>query len=191
MVPESWTGHRGHIHDPTSAQNPPTPPTHTHKNRKKKTLPFWTRVASSQLRLRSKFIVSPWQHQGNKQQCLDRSWYLPNAQNSPPPPGSFRKEVSAAAKCVVNRAGWGWPLALARSDQHLHPPMIKAEDAPCQGPGQRGQDRQMNSECSVILMCPDPIVFFYNPKWTLPVPLITLGRTTSFHRGVRTKEALP
>lgn len=40
-------------------------------------------------------------------------------------------------------------------------------------------------------MCPDPIVFFHNPKWTLPVPLITLGRTASFHRGARTKEALP
>lgn len=124
-----------------------SPPT---QKLKKKTLPFGTRVAPSQLRLRSKFIVSPWQHQGNKQQCLDRSRYLPNAQNSPPPPGSFRKEVSAAAKCVVNRAGWGWPLALVRSDQHLHPPMIKAEDPPCQGLGQRGQDRQMNSERSVI-----------------------------------------
>lgn len=67
-------------------------------------------MAPSQLRSRSKFIVSPWQHRGNKQQCLDRAWYLPNAQNSPPPPGSFRKEVSAAAKCVVNRAGWGWPF---------------------------------------------------------------------------------
>lgn len=61
------------------------------------------------------------------------------------PPGSFRKEVSTAAKCMVNRAGWGWPLALARSDQHLHPPMIKDEDPPCQGLGQRGQDREMNS----------------------------------------------
>lgn len=143
VAPESWNGRCGHIQDPTLVQPP-------HKNRKKKPLSFRTRVAPSQLRLRSKFIMSPWQCWGNKQQCLDRSWYLPDAQNSPPPPGSFRKEVSAAAKCVVNRAGWGWPLALARSDQHLHPPMIKAEDPPCQDLGQRGQDRQMNSECSVI-----------------------------------------
>lgn len=143
VAPESWTGHCGHIHNPTLVQPP-------HTKIEKKSLPFRARAAPSQLRLRSKFIVSPWQHRGNKQQCLDRSWYLTNAQNSPPPPGSFRKEVSAAAKCVVNRPGWGWPLALARSDQHLHPPMIKAEDPPCQGLGQRGQDRQMNSECSVI-----------------------------------------
>lgn len=127
-----------------------SPPHAKIEGEKKKPLPFRTRVAPSQLGLGSKFTVSPWQHRGNKQQCLDRSWYLPNAQTSPPPPGSFRKEVSAAAKCVVNRAGWGWPLALVRSDQHLHPPMIKAEDPPCQGLGQRGQDRQMNSECSVI-----------------------------------------
>lgn len=126
-----------------------SPPQHTPKQ-KKNPLPCWTRVAPNQLRLRSKFIASPWQHRGNKQQCLDRSWYLPNAQNSPPPPGSFRKEVSAAAKCMVKRAGWGWPLAPARSDQHLHPPMIKDEDPPCQGLGQRGQAREMNSECSII-----------------------------------------
>lgn len=46
-------------------------------------------MAPNQLRLRSKFIASPWQHRGNKQQCLDRSWYLPDAQNSPPPPWLF------------------------------------------------------------------------------------------------------
>lgn len=128
---------------------PPPPPTSKIK-KKKKFLPWRTRVAPNQLHLRSKFIMSPWQHQGNKQQCLDRSWYLPNAQTNPPPPGFFRKEVSAAAKCRVNRAGWGWPLALMRSDQHLHPPLIKDEDPPCQGLGQRGQDWEMNSAFSVI-----------------------------------------
>lgn len=150
-----------------------------------------TSMTPNQLHLRSKFIMSPWQHQGNKRRSLDRSWYPSHAQTNPPPPGFLRKEVSAAAKCRVNRAGWGWPLALMRSDQHLHPPMIKDEDPPCQGPGQRGQGREMNSCASVIQTCPDPIVFFHSPKWTLPVLLITLGRTASFHRGARTKEALP
>lgn len=126
---------------------PPTPP---FKIKEKKSLPWQTMVAPDQLHLRSKFIISPWQHQGNKQQCLDRSRYPPNAQTNPPPPGSFRKEVSAAAKCRVNRAGWGWPLALMRSDQHLHPPLIKDEDPPCQGLGQRGQNQEMNSAFSVI-----------------------------------------
>lgn len=64
-------------------------PPHTPKQKKKNPLPCWTRVAPNQLRLRSKFIASPWQHRGNKQQSLDRSWYLPDAQNSPPPPWLF------------------------------------------------------------------------------------------------------
>lgn len=121
----------GHIHTPKSHL---TTPTHnTWRGEKKKKV--WkkkkiyilglTRVAPNQLHLGSEFMTSPWQHRGNKQQCLDRSRYLPSAQTEPPPPGSFRKEVSAAAKCRVNRAGRGWPLALVRSDQHLHPSLIK------------------------------------------------------------------
>lgn len=85
-----------------------SPPPTLKIKKKKKCLPWMTRVAPNQLHLRSKFIMSPWQHQGNKLQCLDRSWYPPpHAQTNPPPPGSFRKEVSAAAKCRVNRAGVG------------------------------------------------------------------------------------
>lgn len=95
------------------------------ERKKKKHILGLTRVAPNQLHLGSEFMTSPWQHRGNKQQCLDRSRYLPSAQTEPPPPGSFRKEVSAAAKCRVNRAGRGWPLALVRSDQHLHPSLIK------------------------------------------------------------------
>lgn len=81
-----------------------------------------TRVAPNQLHLRSKFIMSPWQHQGNKQRCLDRSWYPPHAQTNPPPPGSFRKEVSAAAKCRVNKAREGglWPFWGRISTSTLH-----------------------------------------------------------------------
>ena len=92
----------------------PHPPTPTIKQ-EKKCLPRITGVAPNQLHLRSKFIMSPWQHRGNKQECLDRSWYPPplhppstprHAQTKPTTPGSFRKEVSAAAKCRVNREGW-------------------------------------------------------------------------------------
>lgn len=123
----------------------PPPPTHytskkkfQKKEEKKKKSSWWTRVAPNQLHFRSKFIMSPWQHQGNKQQCLDRSRYLPNAQTNPPPPGSFRKEVSAAAKCRVNRAGWGWPLPLMRSDQHLHPSLIKRWGSSMPAPRSKG-----------------------------------------------------
>ena len=46
---------------------------------------------------------------------------------------------------MVRGGGGGWPLALVRSDQHLHPPLIKDEDPLCQSLGQRGQGREMNS----------------------------------------------
>lgn len=96
--------------------------------------------------------------------------------------------------CVC-AGGWGgglggWPLALLRSDQHLHPPLIKAEDPPCQDLGQKGAGSGDELCVSVIWKCPDPIVFFHGPKWTLPVLLITLGRAVSFHRGAWTKETL-
>lgn len=121
----------GHIHNPKSHSTTPTHNTAREKSEKdekkerKRNILVLTRVAPNQLHLGSEFMTSPWQHRGNKQQCLDRSRYLPSAQTEPPPPGSFRKEVSAAAKCRVNRAGRGWPLALVRSDQHLHPSLIK------------------------------------------------------------------
>lgn len=119
----------GHSHNPKSHLTTPTHNTWRGKKKgekeKKKEYSRADHVALNQLHLGSEFMTSPWQHRGNKQQCLDRSRSLPSAQTEPPPPGSFRKEVSAAAKCRVNRAGRGWPLALVRSDQHLHPSLIK------------------------------------------------------------------
>lgn len=58
------------------------------------------------------------------------------------------------------------------------------------GPWSKGAGPGDELCVSVIWTCPDPIVFFHSPKWTLPVLLITLGRAASFHRGAWTKEAL-
>lgn len=52
------------------------------KKKEKNDFLGWPEWAPNQLNLRSKFIMSPWQHRGNKLRCLDRSWYPP----TPPPP---------------------------------------------------------------------------------------------------------
>lgn len=83
-----------------------------------------TRVAPNQLHLRSKFIMSPWQHQGNKLQCLDRSWYPPPpCPNQPTTPWLF-PEGGVSSSQVQGKQGRGggglWPSWGRISTSTLH-----------------------------------------------------------------------
>lgn len=120
---------------------------------------------------------------------VSRQVIVPPPQLTPPPPGSFRKEVSAAAKCRVNRAGGGgWGAEVGSP-----PPPSTDQSWGSSMPGlwSKGAGSRDEPCVSVIWTCPDPIVSFHNPEWSLPVLLITLGRRASLHWGAQTKEALP
>lgn len=92
---------------------------------------------------------------------------------------------------VQGKQGGGW-VAFGPCEVESAPPPSTDQSRGSSMPGPWSQGAGPGDELwvSVIWMCPDPIVFFHGPKWTLPVPLITLGRAASFHRGSWTKEAL-
>lgn len=83
-----------------------SPPPTLKIKKEKKCLPWMTKVAPNQLHLRSKFIISPWQHQGNKQRCLDRSWYPPPCPNQPTTPWLF-PEGGVSSSQVQGKQGKG------------------------------------------------------------------------------------
>lgn len=85
-----------------------SPPPTLKIKKKKKCLPWITRVAPNQLHLRSKFIISPWQHQGNKQECLDGSWYPPPPMPKPTHHPWLFPEGGVSSSQVQGKQGRGW-----------------------------------------------------------------------------------
>lgn len=74
---------------------------------------------------------SSWSPLGNTRAThdgLDRSWYPPKRPNHPLVSSGRSSQVQ-----FKQFGGWGSDLwTLVRSDRHLHPPLIKAEDPPRQ-----------------------------------------------------------
>lgn len=111
--------------------------------------------------------------------------------NQPTTPGSFRKEVTTAAKCRVNGEGpvgprGGVSLAFGSPGVGSAPPLFSDQRRGSSEPAprSRGAGSGMNSGgfCNLDVS-KTRLSSFTAQKRTLPVPLITLRTTASFNKG--------
>lgn len=146
-----------------------------------------TKVAPNQLHLRSKFIVSPLATPGQQtttasRQVMVHPHTMPNPTHHPwllPEGGVSSSQVQGKQGMEV---GGGVPFGPHEVGSAPPPSTDQRSASSMPGPWSKGAGSRDELYISVSWRCPDPIVFFHGPKWTLPVLLITLGRTTSFQK---------